>query len=422
MTTVAAVFVLVITSAIAFKYWTSDYANSNTVSVYARYADEVADGKVPFRDFRLEYPPGALPLFVLPLADTKTRHAKFTKPVNLAAHRYYRAFAALTIAIMAVTICLTALSLVRLGRSRAHVLLALSLLAFSSVALGGVVYTNYDAWPAALVAAALAAALSGWIKTAAVAVGIGVAAKLYPLVLLPLLVTFAWRRWGRRRALVVFAVAVAATLAVVLPFVAMSPGGVEASLRSQFERKLQIESLGSAVLLVLNQAGVTLGKVPVHRHELAGVAKGTNLAGSGTDAAAAVLGAIRIATLLGVWFFFARGPATSDRLVRYAAAAVAATVAFSPVLSPQFLIWLLPVVALVGGRRGLAAGAILAGVVVVTHIWWPYTYFEFVSDFTVWGGLLLLARDLLLVALLTVLLTRVDWLPRSAAAANPVEC
>lgn len=417
-----AVLVLLVSSAVAFKYWTADYANSNTISVYARYADGVMDGKVPFRDFRVEYPPGALPIFVLPLADPQARHASFTTPLNLAAHRYYRGFALITIAIMAGTICLTALSLLRLGRSRAHVLIALSLLALSSVALGGVVYTNYDAWPAALVAAALVAALAGWIKTAGAALGIGIAAKLYPLVLLPLLITFAWRRWGARRALVVLAVAVVATLTVVLPFAVMSPSGVEAALRSQLERKLQIESLGSAVLLGLSQAGVTFGSVPLYRHELAGVAKGTNLAGSGTDAAVAVLGAIRIATLVGIWFFFARGPATFDRFVRYAAAAVAATVAFSPVLSPQFLVWLLPVVPLVGGRRGLAAAAVLLCGIAVTHVWWPYTYFEFVSDFTTSGALLLLARDLVLVALLVLLLVRADLLPRALRSANSREC
>src|SRR6266849_2441235 len=34
--------------------------------VYQRYGDATAGGQVPYRDFRLEYPPGALPVFVLP--------------------------------------------------------------------------------------------------------------------------------------------------------------------------------------------------------------------------------------------------------------------------------------------------------------------------------------------------------------------
>ena len=31
--------------------------------VYQRYGDAMVDGQVPYRDFRLEYPPGALPAF-----------------------------------------------------------------------------------------------------------------------------------------------------------------------------------------------------------------------------------------------------------------------------------------------------------------------------------------------------------------------
>src|SRR5947207_10786789 len=34
--------------------------------VYEKYGDAMADGKVPYRDFRVEYPPAALPAFVLP--------------------------------------------------------------------------------------------------------------------------------------------------------------------------------------------------------------------------------------------------------------------------------------------------------------------------------------------------------------------
>ena len=40
------------------------------IPVYERYGWAMADGQVPFRDFRLEYPPGALPVFVLPALGT----------------------------------------------------------------------------------------------------------------------------------------------------------------------------------------------------------------------------------------------------------------------------------------------------------------------------------------------------------------
>ena len=33
---------------------------------YQNYGDAISNGKVPYRDFGLEYPPGALPVFAVP--------------------------------------------------------------------------------------------------------------------------------------------------------------------------------------------------------------------------------------------------------------------------------------------------------------------------------------------------------------------
>src|SRR5262249_21364354 len=184
-----AVLILVISSAATYRYWPSDYASANDMSLYSLYGQHLADGQVPYRDFRLEYPPAALPLFVVPLAGHKT----------LSQHTYNRNFAALATGLMALTIALTALSLWRLQRPRSNVLATLALLACSALALGSLVYTRYDVWPAALVAAALALLLNGRIALAALALGVAIAAKLYPLVMLPLVVIYVWRRTGSRQ-------------------------------------------------------------------------------------------------------------------------------------------------------------------------------------------------------------------------------
>src|SRR5205814_8488916 len=112
--------------------------------------------------------------------------------------------------------------------------------------------------------------------------------------------------------------------------------------------------------------------------------------------------AARAVSLLWLWPSFARGSADGDALVRASAASVCAFVAFGKVLSPQFLIWLIPVVPLVRGLRGLTAGALLALALVLTQVWFPFRYFRLAVDFEPGLSWLLLARDLALVALASV--------------------
>jgi hypothetical protein len=102
-----------------------------------------------------------------------------------------------------------------------------------------------------------------------------------------------------------------------------------------------------------------------------------------------------------LWIAFARRPATGTRLLRYSAASVCAFIAFGKVLSPQFLLWLIPLVPLVRGRRGLAAAALLTAALLLTQVWFPAGYFEYVGSFDHAG--VVLVRNVTLVALLVVL-------------------
>jgi predicted membrane-bound spermidine synthase len=74
---------------------------------------------------------------------------------------------------------------------------------------------------------------------------------------------------------------------------------------------------------------------------------------------------------------------------------------FGKVLSPQFLLWLLPLVPLVRGRRGLAATGLLTLALVLTQVWFPRRYWDYVHEFR--GADAVLARNVALVALLVVL-------------------
>jgi uncharacterized membrane protein len=245
--------------------------------------------------------------------------------------------------------------------------------------------------------------VAGAVRDGWALLGAAVAAKLWPLVLVPLALAWSVRR-GRGWAALAGAAVVAAAF---LPFVVLAPHGVWASLRGQASRPLQIESLGAALFTTFGHPRV----ISSHGSQ--------NVAGHG--AVAALAACAQVAALLALWIAFARGPATRERFLRYAAAAVCAFIAFGKVLSPQFLLWLIPLVPLVRGRRGVAATALLTAALVLTQVWFPQRYWDYVGSFHLAG--VVLARDLVLVALLGVLVLPVgvarslgiDHAPRGGA-------
>jgi uncharacterized membrane protein len=295
------------------------------------------------------------------------------------------------LAIAGVAIALTAL---RAGPERMFAALAFAALA--PLALGSVILTRFDLWPTALLVLGLAAVLAERKRIGLGVLGVAAAAKIFPIVVVPPALVYVWRRYGRREALVCAAIFAGVVALIFLPFVRLSPGGVWDSLHRQADRPLQIESLGSSFLLVAHQFGFWT----VHLNLSHG---SQNQGGSLADTLAAVQSAVQALVVIGLWLAFARGPATPERLVRYSAACVAAFIAFGKVLSPQFLIWLLPLVPLVRGRRGLTASAVLALALVLTQLWFPYRYWRLALQQDAIASWLVFARDLVLVALVFVL-------------------
>ena len=114
-----------------------------------------------------------------------------------------------------------------------------------------------------------------------------------------------------------------------------------------------------------------------------------------------------------MWALFATRDRGREGLLTAGAASVVAFVAFGKVLSPQFLIWLLPLVPAVAGAGGLAACAVLHVSLVTTQLWFPFRYWDVVALEPV--GWLVLVRDLLLVALYVILLVALSRQGRGAA-------
>jgi hypothetical protein len=283
-----------------------------------------------------------------------------------------------------------------LQRSTLNVWSALCLAAIAPLLLGSVILSRFDLWPAALVAAALAALVSGRLRLGHALLGLGVTAKVFPAVFIPLGLAFVWKRAGRREALACLALVLGVVMAVFAPFLILSPGGFWHSLSVQLTRPLQVESLGSALLLVGHHVlGFGVTGDTSHGSQ--------NLAGNAAAGLAVASTVLQACVLIWIWAAFARGRGDAEALVRSTAAALCAFIAFGKVLSPQFLIWLIPMVPLVRGRRGLGASALLGVALVLTQIWFPFRYFRLALDFEAGLSWLLLARDLTLVALVALL-------------------
>jgi hypothetical protein len=348
--------------------------------VYQSYGEAMEAGQVPYRDFAVEYPPGALPVFLAPaLADSD--------------------FRVVFEWLMALCGCGVVVAVALAGRRLGFGFGTLAFVALSPLAIGSVILTRFDLWPAMLASFALAALVHDRYRLGHGLLGAAIAAKLYPVVLLPLTVAYVWRRRGRREGIVCAALAIGVPLLAYLPFAVLAPEGVLRSVGRQLSRPLQIESLGSAVALAAHDLfGSSVEVGSSHGSQ--------NLVGTFPDVLAVALSIAQVGVLAWLWLRFARSrelPSPLELAVN-AAAALTAFVALGKVLSPQFLIWLVPVVVL---ARRASANAMLAAALVLTQLWFPFRYWDLVRELDPRVSWLVLARDLVLLALLATLVRAV---------------
>ncbi len=349
-------------------------AKFRDLHLYRQYGDALLDGRVPYRDFFVEYPPGAIPLFATP---------------SLAPGGAYDAIFKVLMTLCCLgSILLVAVVLERSGASRRRVAASAVFLALSPIALGPVSLNTYDAWPAFLTVAAVAALVTRRGPLALALLGVAAAAKLYAVLLVPVALVWLWREHGPRVAARAVAAFAAAAGVLVGPWLVLSPGGVWDSLHSQVGRGLHTESLGASVLMAADRLGVydatVVSTAPAVSRDLAGgLAHGIAAGTSALAVAAAVLPALVLLRRRGSpGLAFATG--------------VAGFLAFTKVLSPQYTVWLIPLVPF----GGVAAAVLLLVALVLGQTWYFHYHSLWAIGPQVWT---LVARNLVLLALFAVL-------------------
>ena len=152
--------------------------------IYQRYGNAMARGELPYRDFAVEYPPGALPAFALPgLAEPGT--------AQHVTSGFRETFEALMWICGAVALLAMAAALRAQRAPPQRLWGALAFAALAPLALGSVVLSRFDLWPAALVAVAVASLAFGRWRVGSVVLALAIAVKLYPAVLVPVAVAAA---------------------------------------------------------------------------------------------------------------------------------------------------------------------------------------------------------------------------------------
>jgi uncharacterized membrane protein len=340
---------------------------------YARYGGQMAAGKVPYRDFFDEYPPLAQPVFLLARVAGASHYALAFKSLMASFGVGAIACAVVTLRALQVTV------------SRA--VAAVAVIAVAPLLVGPIFLNAYDLWPAFLLSLALMLLVLDRPLLAFGVLGAAVAAKVYPVALLPLALLYVGPRL-RRRAFLSFA---GVWVLVHLPFAILGPGGLRYSYSLQARRGLELNSIGGAFLLAAQKVGIGH---PTLRSEPPG---SLNVVGGAADTIAVVSSVLVVCAIVAAALAFARSRRDPQALVVAAAASVAGFVAFDKVFSAQYVDWLVPLVPL----AGVAASAATVVVLGLTRL-----VFSHRSDIQAGGDAvwLLLARDTLVVFVTVLLL------------------
>jgi len=340
----------------ALTLWVTPWSDQtvNDLFVYRSFAEPLLDGALPYRDIAFEYPPLAAPIIALPGV------------LGTGEESFRWAFALWTLAGGAAVVLLCGALAHTTGGSPRRAMLAAAL---TPILCGALVRTHFDVFPLALLLGGLLLLCRDHPRVGMAVLGLGAMTKLFPLVAVPVAVMWLVGR-GRRREAWQSALACAATVAVVAGgALALSSDGAADAVRYHLDRPVQIESSAAMVLLALDSVGAG-DAVSISSHRSDGLLH---------DASGAV-SALFAGLIVGLVLLLAsRVGQTRRELVL---ASLAATIAFAllgKVLSPQFVIWALPLgaLALAWHRHALAASVALAAL--LTQVEFPAHYFDVVA-------------------------------------------
>jgi glycosyl transferase family 87 len=319
--------------------------SSILVNDFAPQAKAIKRGEHPYRDQRIEYPPLSIPVLVAPIY------------VGDSTQDFVDGF---EWEMLAFDVGIVVLISFGLPGDLRQVGSALGVYTVGVVVLSGVVLdpsmidtaplalSRFDLVPALLVLAAVFARDRARSATWSVLLSLGTAVKAFPLLLSPALLRGERHLW---RVLVAAAIPLAVCAVAVLAI----GDQFGSAISYHTDRALQVEALAASPFEVAHLLGSHAAPVGGHG--------GYELAAPGVGFARWLSVALGAACyLLVVW----AGWGSRASNLRLVTGLLAILVVFSPVLSPQFLLWILPLSACAFGLG--AENAVLLLAIVLTQV------------------------------------------------------
>ena len=388
--------VIVIVRRFFAEYWDVTIPD---VQHYAEVVWAVRHGLWPYSQTQFEYPPLTLvPLLIPPDI------ASFT--------RYALEFKIEMVVVFALNAVLTTWAALRLWSSSRRALAAAAVLAATVPATGAIGLNRFDSTLGLVAILSVLCLLYRRWALAGLTVGLGFSLKLMPIVLLPLVLVLA-HRWRAA-----WWATVAAALGAVLPFVPFLIQGGFGFLTSTVSGRPRAVSRSrpspaSPFLLrnIIEPGSVTVVVPP--GGSLSILARGASTVNALTPLL--VLALVFVVYLV-IWQVRRALRATPEAVPVAVLALMIATMCGNKVLSPQHLIWVLPVVALalVATRWALRVPAILMFVaMILTQVEFPGMYWDIIALKP--SAIVVIAlRNLTLVAVLVTSLVALWQLERGA--------
>jgi hypothetical protein len=345
---------------------------------YFRYASRIARGEIPYQDFFVEYPPLALVPFTLPRLLTASPFV------------WERLYTWQILLWDLLGLGFITWASLQLGRSLA---LTLGIYTLGLVAIGPLITQRFDLVPAVLMLMALTAYMDHRHKSAWGALILSIVTKAYAVVVGPLFIIDLAMRCRLRQIAFGLALLSLMGLAILIAVTAFSPQALTDFVTFHQQRPAEIESIYANVGLL---AHIVTSTPLETSYEFMSVNVSSPLVDRliPYSLPVTVFGLLALCTLY--YKRWNRCQRHRQALINYATAVVLIFMVCNKVLSPQYLIWLLPLIPLTGSAMAAAMFVLAA---TLTTVLYPM-HFGDLTAIAPWAVVTLTVRNVLLLALI----------------------